>query len=29
MARQTAQNIFLEDGTTATELAEIYGGEIS
>ena len=28
MARTVAQNIFLEDGATATELAEIYGGVI-
>ena len=28
MARQNAQNIFLEDGVTATQLAEIYGGVI-
>ena len=28
MARQEAQNIFLEDGVTATQLAEIYGGVI-
>ena len=28
MARTVAQNIFLEDGVTETELAEIYGGVI-